>query len=130
MSTGAKSYPAVVWHHRVLGTFWTLFGLTPVMGVATNFSATGLLHFVEALACSAVCVGISIGFFFGRTWARRIMFVLMLITALCLLDMLLMFGWCGNREGVWLTTASLGVNAYTLLFLVISARRPSKQYPE
>ena len=128
MNSEVKSLPAVVWHHRVLGTFWGLFGLTPAVGVGTNLPSHGLT-FVAALACSAVYVGISIAFFFGRTWARRVMFVLMLITGLCLLDMLLMFGFCGNREGVWLATAALGVNAYSLLFLVISATWSAKPPP-
>ena len=49
------------------------------------------------------------------------MAALMLIAALFFLDMLLMFGFHGNRAGVWANLAALGIVVYTLAFLLISA---------
>jgi hypothetical protein len=50
----------------------------------------------------------------------------MVIAALLFLDMLLMFGFHGNRAGMWRTLLALGIVAYTLGFLLISATRHSQ----
>ena len=78
-------------------------------------------QFWIALPLAAAYVATGIGFMFARRWARRTMAALMLVAALYFLDMLLMFGWVGNRGGVWASVAAIGIAGYTLLFLVISA---------
>ena len=74
-----------------------------------------------ALSVATACVVTGIGFIFGRTWARRSMDVLMVVAMLLFLDVLLMSGWSGNRQGAWQVLVALGLAGYTLLFLLISA---------
>lgn len=120
MNAKLKSLPVVVWHHRLLGGFWTLLGLIHIGIALFRFSWTDSRLWVLMLV-SAAYAGTGIGFISGRTWARRALGALLVVAALFFLDMLLMFGWVGNRPGVWLTTAALGIIVYSLLFLLISA---------
>jgi hypothetical protein len=127
MNAALKSSAVVVWHHRALGTFWALCGLVPAVSALARSSWSEGPFFISVSA-AAIFVSTSIGFIFGSTWARRVMCMLMLIAVLFFLDMLLMFGWHGNREGVWMMLAALGAVAYTLLFLAISALHHPKNH--
>jgi hypothetical protein len=119
LNTATKSLAVVVWHHRVLGVFWGLCSLITAVAAFSHHSWNG--PFFIVLSTSVIYFGTSIGFIFGRTWARRVMCVLMFIAALWFLDMMMMCGVGGNRQGVWLMFAALCLTAYTVLFLAISA---------
>ena len=114
-----NSSPIFRWHHRVLGALWGLFGLVEIVNLVWQGSWD--VYRWIALSVTSAYVTTGIGLIFGRTWARRIMGVLMVISLLFFLDMLLMSGWVGNYEGVWEILLALGIASYTLLFLAISA---------
>lgn len=99
---------------------WTLCGLVAIRNMLLHGSLAEYQHWI-GLSVATTYVVTGIGFIFGRTWARRIMGVLMVVAMLLFLDMLLMSGWGGNRQGVWQMLVALGIAGYTLLFLVISA---------
>ena len=109
-----------IWHHRLLGGLWGLSGFV-VTGNVVLSSRWAEYQFWIACAVALSYVITGIGFIFGRTWARRTMTVLMVIAALLFLDMLLMFGFHGNRAGMWEMLLALGIVVYTLGFLLISA---------
>jgi hypothetical protein len=129
MNTAAKSLAVVVWHHRVLGLLWVLcgcaFGCLSVLAAFTH-SSWNVVGVLASISASVIHFGTCLGFIFGCTWARRVMGVLLMIAALFFLDMLFMFGWVGNRSGVWVMVAALGLVAYTALFLLISALHQPK----
>jgi len=113
-----------IWHHRLLGGLWALCGGVVIGGmVLSGRGADYQFWLVSLVALSYVIAGI--GFFFGRTWARRTMAALMVIAALFFLDMLLMFGFHANWPGIWANLVGLGIVGYTLGFLVVSAARHS-----
>jgi hypothetical protein len=120
MDAALKSSAVAIWHHRALGTFWALCGLVPAVSVMAR-SSWSYGQFFASVTVAAVFIGTSIGFILGSTWARRVMFILMLISGLFFLDMLLMFGFHGNLEGLFMMLAALSMVAYTVVFLVISA---------
>ena|ERR1043166_3915200 len=108
------------WHHRLLGGLWALCGLVVIGNVVLSRRWAEYQFWVaSAVALSYVITGI--GFILGRTWARRTMIALMVIASLFFLDMLLMFGFHGNRAGVWGMVVALSIVLYTLGFLLISA---------
>ena len=120
MNAALRSSPVIRWHHRILGVVWALWGLIAIgnilQGIPWDDYATWIALFVAA---SYVITGI--GFIFGRTWARRIMGVLMALAVLLFLDLMLMSGFNGNRTGIWEMLAALGLAGYTLLFLALSS---------
>src|SRR5690348_7396243 len=88
------------WHHRLLGGLWTLCGCFVIGNMVLSGRPADYQFWIgSAVALSYVIAGI--GFVFGRTWARRTMAALMVIAALLFLDLLLMFGFHGNRAGMW-----------------------------
>jgi hypothetical protein len=109
-----------IWHHRLLGGLWALCGFV-VIGNMVLSGRWADYQFWVALTVALSYVITGIGFIFGRTWARRAMAALMVVAALFFLDMLLMFGFHGNRAGMCATLVALGVVVYTLGFLLISA---------
>ena len=117
-----------IWHHRLLGGLWALCGFFVIGNMVPSRRWADYQFWVaSAVALSYVTAGI--GFIFGRTWARRTMVALMLVAALLFLDMLMMFGFHGNRAGMWEMLVALGVAGYTLLFLAISAAWHSQDLP-
>jgi hypothetical protein len=109
-----------IWHHRLLGGLWASCGLV-VVGNTVLSGRWAEHQFWIVLPIATLYVATGIGFIFGRTWARRTMVALLVIAALFFLDMLLMSGWGGNRAGVREMLIALGIAAYTLTFLGISA---------
>jgi hypothetical protein len=109
-----------IWHHRLLGGLWALCGFV-VIGNMVFSGRWAEYQFWVASAVATLYVITGLGFIFGRTWARKTMIVLMVIAGLFFLDMLLMFGFHANRAGMLGAVAALGVVAYTLGFLLISA---------
>src|SRR3974390_3266653 len=99
---------ATKWHHRVLGGFWALLALAmfAVLGGYNHWTEVGA--WVARLSCVA-CVVTGIAFIFGRRWAQIVMAVLMIIAALFFLDMVLMFGFHGNRLFMYLMIAGVVV---------------------
>ncbi len=109
-----------IWHHRLLGGLWAVCGCVVIGNmVLSNRWADYQFWVMSAVALSYVITGIA--FMFGRRWARRTMGALMVIAALFFLDMLLMFGFHGNRAGMREMLVALGVVVYTMGFLLISA---------
>lgn len=120
MSDATHRGGSSIWHHRLLGGLWTLCGFV-VIGTMVLRGRWTEYQFWVASALAILYVITGIGFIFGRTWARRTMTALMVIAALFFLDMLLMFGFHGNRAGIWGAFVALGLAVYTLGFLLISA---------
>lgn len=58
------------------------------------------------------------------------MSVLMALGILFFLDMVLMCGFNGNRQGVFYMLIAAGIAAYTLFFVVISAAWHSDELPK
>jgi hypothetical protein len=112
--------PLSKWHHRILGSLWLLCGLVQIAIVVGHGGWTEY-QFWMALLVATACVVAAIGFILGRRWARWAMGVLMVLAVLFFLDMMMMFGFGGNRQGVLYMLIAAGIAAYTLLFLVISA---------
>lgn len=120
MTTPIHSSPIYLWHHRMLGGLWALCGLVVIGNLLRHGAWSEYQQWIAVLVATAYVVT-GIGFIVGRTWARRTMGVLMVMAVLLFLDMMFMFGWGGNRAGVREMLVALGVAAYTLLFLAISA---------
>jgi hypothetical protein len=124
MNTTAKPSLISRWHHRVLGALWGLCGLVLCGSILLeNFRHQGSWFdcrlWIALLVVTAYTVT-GVGFISGRTWARTIMAVLMLLAVLVFLDMILMSGFTGNREWLPEVLILLGTAGYTLLFLAIS----------
>jgi hypothetical protein len=112
-----------VWHHRVLGAIWALCGLVTIGNVliaAFEHGSLGEYQLWIGLLGALAYVVTGIGFVLARTWARRTMGVLMVVAVLWALDMVLMFGVHGNRQGVRAMLVAAGIAGYTLLFLAVS----------
>ena len=90
-----------IWHHRILGGFWTLCALALVAVVLRYHHWNEIGTWIATLLCAA-CIVTGIAFVFARTWAQIIMAVLMVVAALFFLDMVLMFGFHGNRPLMYL----------------------------
>jgi hypothetical protein len=132
MSGTAHWRPISIWHHRVLGGLWALCGLVTIINVLIGILRHGSWAEYQSWVCLSVAfvyVVTGIGFVFARTWARRSMGVLMVVAVLLSLDMMLMSGVGGNRQGVREMLVGAGIAAYTLLFLAISAAWHSQDSP-
>jgi hypothetical protein len=116
------------WHHRVLGALWGLCGLVEI-GVFLSSGRWAEYQMWIALLVATTYAAAGIGFIFGRAWARWTMAGLMVVAVLLLLDLMLMFAFNGEREGVWEMLAALGIAGYTLLFLAISEAYRYKHVP-
>ena len=124
--------PISTWHHRVLGAIWALCGLvtTGSVLVATfQHRSPGEYQFWIALLGALAYVVTGIGFILARTWARRTMGVLMVVAVLLSLDMMLLAGMGGNRQGVRAMVVTASIAVYTLFFLGISAAWRSQELP-
>jgi hypothetical protein len=108
------------WHHRILGSLWSLCGLLPV-AIAVGHRDWTEYQFWIALLAGTACVTAGAGFILGRRWARWTMAALMVLAVLFFLDMMMMFGFNGNRPGVFYMLIAAGLAGYTLFFLAISA---------
>ena len=124
--------PISIWHHRVLGGLWALCGAVTIGNVLIRILRNGSWAewqlWVPVLAAFAYVVT-GMGFIVARTWARCTMGVLMVVAVLLALDMVLMFGVHGNRQGVRAMLVAAGIAGYTLLFLAISAEWHAQDLP-
>jgi hypothetical protein len=116
------------WHHRILGVLWALYGLV-LIGLVVEHGDWTEYQFWVSLLVATIYVVTGGGFVLGRTWARWTMGVLMVLTVLFFLDMMMMAGVGGNRQGVREMLIAVGIAGYTLFFLAISAIWPSHDLP-
>ena len=121
--------PLSKWHHRTLGSLWLLCALAHV-GIVVRKEDWTEYQFWVALLIATACVVAAIGFILGRRWARWTMGVLMVLGVLFFLDMMMMCGFNGNRQGALYMLLAAGIAAYTLFFLVISAACHSDDLPK
>jgi hypothetical protein len=128
MSTPVEISPMSRWHHRVLGVFWGLCGLVVTGRLLTSGRWAEYQLWIALLVASSYAVA-GIGFIFGRTWARWTMGGLMVVAVLLFLDLMLMFAFHSNREGVWGMFGAIGIAFYTGLFLAISEAYRYTQVP-
>ena len=101
-----------LWHHRVLGGFWALLGLGCIADLHRGYWWEQRVPWIPALV-GLVYVASAIGFVFVRTWARRVMTILMVVAALIFADLILMAGWVGNHKLMPWVLAGFGVASYT-----------------
>lgn len=95
----------------------------------------GLLRYdhwneIGAWVARVICIigaATGIAFMFARLWAQVIMAVLMIVAALFFLDMVLMFGFHGNRPWMYLMVVGVAIAFYTMVFLLVLAASPSDE---
>ena len=108
------------WHHRVLGGAWALGGVAVIVDLHRAYWWEQRQAWLPALVGIVYTVA-GVGFMLGRTWARRVIGVLVVLAALFFADMLLMAGWVGNHPLLHWMLAALGFTAYTAAFILLSA---------
>jgi hypothetical protein len=129
MKTNVHWGPLSKWHHRILGSLWLLCGFVQV-GILVGHGDWIEYQFWLALSVAMACVVAPIAFILGRRWARWTMGVLMVLGVLYFLDMMVMFGFHANRQGIIYMLIATGIAAYTLLFLAITAEWHSQDLPK
>jgi hypothetical protein len=117
--------PMSSWHHRILGGLWAICGLVG-SGVTVEHGDWTKYQLWISLSVTLTYVVTAIGFILGRTWARRTMGVLMVLGMFFFLDMMMMSGVGGNKQGIREMLVAAGIAGYTLLFLAISSLWHSK----
>ena len=121
MSAPYPTSLAFVWHHRVLGALWALGGLmTFVVGLRRAHWWENAWGWVPPFLGMVYLIA-GVGFILARTWARRVMAVLVVLAGL-LFAHLFLIAWGGEDVTVfrWMVPA-LGFAFYTAAFIVISA---------
>jgi hypothetical protein len=118
MTTSLCPSPSIRWHHRVLGALWGFVGLFFV-GSLLQHDTWAVYGQWISLVLSLAFVVTAMGFFLGRTWARRTMGVLMVPAALFFLDVMVPASIAGNHKMVLLIKMGLAGVAYTWVFLAV-----------
>ena len=109
-----------VWHHRVLGVLWVLWGAVSAVGLDLDNLWKWRIEWLPALL-GLVFIIAGVGFALVRDWARSVMAVLSVVGGLYFADMILMAGWVGNRPLLHWMLAAFGLAGYTATFILISA---------
>jgi|SRR5579883_1344355 len=108
-------------HHWVLGGIWALGGLACVADAHRSYWWERSPSWLMPILVGAAYVAAGIGFVLGRTWARVLLGVLMVVAALIFCWCIFMAGWVGNRPLLHWMLVALGIAIYTGAFISFSA---------
>ena len=125
-TTGDRSLISV-WQQRVIGGLWTLLGLASILNsfqmARMEQMPRSQAWFWALLASPYVVAGL--GFLLVRTWARRVLGALMVVSGLLFADWILAGLMLGNPTLLLLALSGLGFTAYSAVFIFRSRLRHS-----
>ena len=125
-TTGDRSLISL-WQQRVIGGLWALLGLACILH-SFQMARMEQMHRSQAwfwaLFASPYVVA-EVGFLLVRTWARRALGTLMVVSGLLFADWILAGLMLGSQSLLWLSLGGFGFTIYSAAFVLCSRVRDS-----